>query len=49
MEIGQQFGSFGFFASGEQIAVIFFQMTQMRFDTSIMLMFAFVAAHPAFG
>jgi hypothetical protein len=49
MDPGQKFDRFVFFAAGEQRAIILFQAAQARFDTAIVLVFAFVAARPAFG
>jgi len=49
MDPGQKFDRFVLFAGGEQHAIIFFQTAQARFDTAIVLVFALVAARPAFG
>jgi len=49
MDPGQKFDRFVLFAGGEQRAIIFFQTVQARFDAAIMLVFALVAARPAFG
>jgi len=49
MDPGQKFDRFVLFAGGEQRAVIFFQAAQARFDAAIVLVFALVAARPAFG
>jgi len=49
MDPGQKFDRFVLFAVGEQGAIILFQAAQARFDAAIVLVFAFIAARPAFG
>jgi len=49
MDPGQKIDRFVLFTGGEQRAIIFFQTAQARFDTAIVLVFALVAARPAFG
>jgi hypothetical protein len=49
MDAGQRLGCLVLFAGGEQRAVIFFRAAQAGFDAAVVLVFALIAAHAAFG
>jgi hypothetical protein len=49
MDAGQRLGRLVLFAGGEQLAVISFQAAQAGFDAAIVLVFALITAHTAFG
>jgi hypothetical protein len=49
VETGQNLGGILFFAGGQQRPIIPLQPPQVRFDTAVVLMFAFVRAHASLG